>query len=359
MWYKNNFFKIITGIILTFIAIFLLGQINFVIEPFKHVIGILFFPILISGILYYILRPIVNFIHRFRVPRSISIVIVFLGIIALITIFTIYSGAIITNQLNQFISDLPKIIESGKGTTEGIMNSKYMGLIDFEKIKLQLSVLLENSIPFLSKEIFGFFGTLTSVATTLIIVPFILFYFIRDDKIFVAQFLKILPSKYKFKIKKILKEIDNTLSAYITGQLIIALILGVLMYIAYLIIGLKYSLVLAIFVMVMCSIPLLVTTIGVIPAILVSITDRPIMALYIVITLIAVQQLEGNFIAPQLIGKSLNIHSLTLILLFLVAASMYGIIGMLIAVPVYSIVRITIIAILTMREKKEHKKESN
>jgi predicted PurR-regulated permease PerM len=137
-----------------------------------------------------------------------------------------------------------------------------------------------------------------------------------------------------------LDDVDKTLSAYIIGQAIIALTIGILMYIGYLILGLNYALILAVFAMVTAFIPILGAFIGVIPAVLVGLTVNPLMALKVLILMIIVQQLEGNLISPQIIGKRLNIHPLTFIIILLAAASLFGFIGMLIAVPVYAVCKI-------------------
>lgn len=112
------------------------------------------------------------------------------------------------------------------------------------------------------------------------------------------------------------------------------------MYLGYLIIGLKYSLILALFALITSFIPLFGSTIGIVPAVLVGLYEGPSAVVKILILMVLVQQLEGNLISPFLIGKRLDMHPLTLILLFLVAASFYGFIGMLIAVPVYAVLKV-------------------
>ncbi|SIC93771.1 putative permease [Mycobacteroides abscessus subsp. abscessus] len=137
-------------------------------------------------------------------------------------------------------------------------------------------------------------------------------------------------------------DIDKTLSTYIIGQFIIAFADGVLMYIGYLIIGLDYALVLALFATFLTVVPFLGPLLGIIPAIFVGLMQEPFMVIKILIVLVAVQQLEGNLITPQVMGKRLNIHPLTVILVLLVAGSLYGFIGILVAIPFYSVVKVIV-----------------
>ncbi|GAA0608722.1 hypothetical protein GCM10009001_27590 [Virgibacillus siamensis] len=113
------------------------------------------------------------------------------------------------------------------------------------------------------------------------------------------------------------------------------------MYIGYLIIGIPYAAVLGIFVMVTAIIPLIGPILGILPAIMVSLLLNPVKVIYILILTIVVQQLEGNLISPQVLGKRLDLHPLTVILLLVVAGALYGFIGVLLAIPLYAVLKVT------------------
>ncbi len=170
--------------------------------------------------------------------------------------------------------------------------------------------------------------------------PFFLFYLLKDDRLFHRRMLAIIPEKHRKSGEEILEDVDKTLSTYIIGQAIIALTVGVLMYIGYLILGLDYALILALFTLITAFIPILGAFIGIIPAVLVGLTVNPLMALKVLILMIIVQQLEGNLLSPQIMGKRMNIHPLTFLVLLLIAASLAGFIGMLVAVPLYAVVKV-------------------
>jgi predicted PurR-regulated permease PerM len=92
--------------------------------------------------------------------------------------------------------------------------------------------------------------------------------------------------------------------------------------------------------MITSFIPMFGTIIGVVPALLLGIAVNPFMAVKVLIVAVIVQQIEGNFVSPNVIGKRLDIHPLTVIIIFLGAAALYGFIGMLIAVPFYAVIKV-------------------
>lgn len=342
MWIKDRFFKYATGLLLVLLIIFFLGKLDFLLVPLQKFISILFFPIIVAGLLFYLLRPLVHMAEKLRIPRVLAIVAIFLALIILFSIASAYAGTLIAQQANQLVSDLPSMLLAAREKTNEILNNESMRFVFNGKLEQQLGVYLQNLIPALSNSIIGFLGALTSIAAVLVVIPFILFYLLKDEKKFSSGISSLIPAKYRDDVGAILSETDKTLSVYITGQAIVALVLGTLMYIGYLIIGINYSLILALFALVTSFIPMFGSIIGIIPAVIVSLGNNPFMAVKVIIIMIIVQQIEGNLVSPLLIGKRLNIHPLTLILLFLVAASLYGFIGMLIAVPVYAVLKVII-----------------
>ena len=176
-----------------------------------------------------------------------------------------------------------------------------------------------------------------------------MFYFLIDSDKFSPSIVRFVPVSHKDNFRKILSDIDFVLSNYIAGQLLVAFFIGVLMFIGYLIIGLKYSLILAIFAMLTCIIPFFGPWLGIIPAILLSLASGdPFMAVKIFIVMTVVQQIDNNFISPQVMKKSMDIHPLTVILLLMGIIPILGFIGLIIVIPLYSAIKITIKNIVEM-----------
>src|SRR5690606_10521720 len=173
--------------------------------------------------------------------------------------------------------------------------------------------------------------------------------------------MKYVSEEHKPEGRKLLEDVDETLSNYKVGQAIVAVVVGFFMFIGYVIIGLDYALSLAVFAMFLIIVPFLGPLIGVIPAIFVALmSGEPFMAIKVLIVLLIVQQLEGNLVTPNIMGSRLNIHPLTIILLLLIAAALYGFVGILIAIPLYAVLKTVVHNLrlfIRLRKKRQISKE--
>ncbi|KWW17397.1 hypothetical protein AS888_22640 [Peribacillus simplex] len=338
MWINKPFFKYACAIILIILIIFLLGKIEYLIQPLQSIIAAMFFPIILAGLLYYVLRPVVNLLTGF-IPRTISIFTVFLIIFSLIGSASYFGSPIVVDQFQKLSEDLPNKVKEISKESENMIKKNDFGMINTEALKENAGKHLKDYSEKLLVNVSTVFTTITSVLTVLVITPFILFYFLKDGEKLRPFLLKYIPSDVESEGNTILKDVDKTLSTYIIGQFIVSLVIGTLMYIGYLIIDLDYALVLALLAMIFTVVPFLGPLISIIPALFIALQQDVGMAVKVIIVLTVVQQVEGHLVTPNIMGKRLNIHPLTIILLLLAAGSIYGFIGILIAIPTYSVVK--------------------
>jgi predicted PurR-regulated permease PerM len=341
MWVQKPFFKYATGIILVLFIIFLFGKIDYFVWPLQNFIIAIFFPVLISGLIYYILRKPVRWLGQFM-PKVISILLVFLATAGIFSVFFYFAGSMMGEQISGITDNFPQKIEEVTKESEKVMKDNKVPVVDAQEMKQKALNYLSRISKNLGENVMTIFSFVTSVATVLVVVPFLVFFFLKDEEKLRPYIIKLIPNEHEQEGNKILKDIDKTLFTYVTGQFLIALADGILMYIGYKIIGLDYALLLAIFTMFLTVVPFLGPIIGVIPALFVALATSPMMMLKVLVVLIIVQQLEGNLVTPQVMGKKLNIHPITVILLLIAAGSIYGFIGILIAIPLYSVIKIII-----------------
>jgi predicted PurR-regulated permease PerM len=341
MWIEKAFFKYAAGIILILLIIFLFGKIDYFMWPLQNFIIAIFFPVLISGLLYYILRRPVRWLEQFM-PKVISILLVFLAAAGIFSVFFYFAGSMAGGQITSLTDNFPQKLDEITKESEKVMEDNDLQVVDAQEIKRKTLNYLSEVSRNLGENVMTIFTFITNVATVLVVVPFLVFFFLKDDEKLRPYIIKLIPNEHEQEGNKILKDIDKTLFTYVTGQFMIALADGILTYIGYKIIGLDYALLLAIFTMFLTVVPFLGPIIGVIPALLVALATSPIMMAKVLIVLLIVQQLEGNLITPQVMGKKLNIHPITVILLLIAAGSIYGFIGILIAIPFYSVIKIII-----------------
>ena len=147
------------------------------------------------------------------------------------------------------------------------------------------------------------------------------------------------------KYVKTVKELNETLSAYISSTIVDAVIIRIMSFIAMTIFKQPYSLLLAVFCGITNIIPYVGPFIGAVPAVIVGLFVSPFQALYMALSILVIQQLDGNVIKPLLFGKNMNMHPLTIILVLIGAGSVAGILGMLICIPVYAVIKTLVLNI--------------
>jgi predicted PurR-regulated permease PerM len=183
-------------------------------------------------------------------------------------------------------------------------------------------------------------GILTRIATILAVIPFIVFYLLKDDQQLTKYLSARTSEEMKNQLIKILNNVDETLSNYIRSLVIVSSSVGIMLFIGYWIIGLKYALILSMIALIFTTIPFVGPFLAISPAIIVALSHSPFMVLKVIGVFVIVQQTESNIISPQIIGQRLHIHPLTLILLLLAAGSIYGLIGLILATPVYAVTKV-------------------
>jgi predicted PurR-regulated permease PerM len=342
MWYKNGFFKYSTGIILVLLIVFLLGQVGFVLTPLKNALMVVALPLIIALLFYYLLRPLVRLLKKLGLPKFLSIAASFLLMTGLIVLLGILAGNVIVNEFNQLIKELPKITKVAENAITNLINSGNLDFLSTDEIVNRVSAFVEKVLPTLGVGVFSGISAVVGAVTALLFVPLILFYFLIDDSMFAERIIKMFPQKYRSETRDVLVDVDKTLSSYITGQAMVCLVIGILMYIGYLIIGLRYALVLALFSMVTAVIPFLGPLLGIIPAILVGLSYNFFMIIKILIVMLIVQQLEGNLITPQIMSKKISTHPVAIMMVLLVSASLFGFVGILLAIPAYALLKVVI-----------------
>ncbi|MFD3158616.1 AI-2E family transporter [Haloimpatiens sp. FM7330] len=351
MKYRNRVFEYGLGIFLFLLILYLIGKMGFIIIFLKQIFSLILIPLLMGILFYYILRPIVNFLEKRHINRGIASIIVTLGIIFVIIMIMIYGGTSLNNNFSKSFNDL---FTQFQNATK-IINEKFGGIISSIELNKRINSSVQNFWGTFTENITNIFSQIANVGSQIILIPFIIFYFLRDDKNYAKRIIKITPNKYKNAVKNLLLDVDKTLSTYITGQLIVAVVVGVLMYIGYRVIKIPNAFLLSIFVMITNIIPFLGPFLGAIPAVLMALTIDMWMILKVLIVSIIVQQLEGNLITPNILGNKLEIHPLSIILLVFIFISLFGTLGAFIAIPVYAVCKVTIKDIYKIYKVKDIK----
>lgn len=321
---------------------------QFIFRPIVVFIETLFFPFLLAGVLYYLFRPIVNLSEKYKVPKTLAIIVIYLTVIGFFTILVLLVGPLLQKEVSSLVNNFPFLINEIRDLIFEIQENEWFNrfqvaeTLALDKLSENMTAYITQAFNIVSTNIAGLLGFIANVIIFFIIIPFILFYMLKEGKKAPDQVLKLLPEKQRIEGKKILSDMDSKLSSYIQGQILVSLCVGVLMFAGFLIIGIDYALILALIAMFTNVIPFVGPWIGTVPALIVALIDSPFMVGKILAVIIIVQQFESNFISPQIMGKKMAIHPLTIILLLIVAGRFAGIIGMLLAVPTYAVCKVVV-----------------
>ncbi|MFP7300531.1 AI-2E family transporter [Neobacillus niacini] len=342
---KKKFQYWLIQVLLVLTIIWVSTKISFLFEPIGIFFSTIFFPILITGFLYFLLNPVVNFLQRHKVPRLLAIIIIYVVFILLCVLAIGNLIPAITKQFTALANELPVYADKTMQFIDNVMkSSEFKWVMDEQKDLLETvqERLIEfaNTLPnTITGSITNILGVITNIAIILVTVPFLLFYMFKDGHRFPSAISKFLPNAYRAEGLSILKETGDTLSAYIQGQVTVALAVGTLAFIGYLIIDLPFALVMALIVAFTNIIPYIGPILGGAPAVIVALFDSPTKALLVVVVILIAQQVEGNVLSPLILGKSLDTHPATIIIILLVAGNLAGVLGMVLAIPFYAVIK--------------------
>lgn len=345
---RNLIFTLVV-IILAAVAILLLRQIDFIFYPFIVLFSNIFIPLLIGVVLYYLFNPIISFFEKKKVPRIVSIIVFYLILILLIVWASSAALPALYEQIELLVQAFPGYIQSLSNNLEPFF-SRFISSDNFNQLSSQVEGLLsdlpERAVDFLQGGISGLSNVVsgvTNVVVTTIFVPVILFFLLKDDKQFASTFINILPPSWRKDFIRVIKQMSNRAGSYVKGQMIVATALGLMTYIGFKIIGLKFAGVLGLTTGLLSVIPYLGPTLSFIPAITIAMLDSWFMVVKLLIVWVVVQFIEGNILQPNIMGQQLSIHPLTIIIILFVAGDMAGIFGMIFGVPIYAILKVFVL----------------
>lgn len=344
-FYKEN--KLLTSLVvllLILLNIFLFMQIISIFEPIKSAIRIIFPPLIASIIAFYVLKPFVDFLERKGISRVMSIIVIIIAIIILITIGIFFIVPIINDQINSIIQEAPRywqqgIIffqeEIGADRLPEIMNTIQQSNLT-QSITRQTQNILTAAVDGLGSVI----SVTTQVIITIFTVPFVLYFMLVDSEKIPERILRLTPTKYRDTIARFMKNVDSQLGVYVRGQLFVALCVAIIFFIGYWAIGLNYYLVLAIIAGVFNLVPYLGSFLSGLLAVIVALFQSPILLVYLAIVFVIEQILENRVIQPIVLGSQLNIHPITILFVLLISGNVFGVVGLLLGVPTYAIIKI-------------------
>lgn len=346
-WILNN--KFVTSLIIVLLILLIIlvfSKISYLLQPIASFFSILGFPLVLSGILYYLMNPFVNWATRRGLSRSMAIVFAFLIFIVLLIWGFAILIPVIQEQVSGFIEEFPEYWVTINQMLSNLLEYNWFRNIQKQLLEINTEVLnyitnwangaLSNTGGWLSSVV----GVVTNVFVGLITMPIILYYLLKEGHKLPKAILQFLPNRQRESFGHLLAEINSQVSQYVQGQVIVATCVGIMFVIGYSIIGLNYGISLGIIAGFLNIIPYLGSFIAILPALIIGLVDSPWMLIQVIIVFSIEQFLEGRFISPQVLGSNLSIHPVTIMIVLLTSGKLFGLVGFVLGIPGYAVLKV-------------------
>jgi predicted PurR-regulated permease PerM len=328
--------------ILLFIFLYLFVRLFPVYGIFFTFLWQLSLPFFIAGLIAYLLHPVIAKLEDWNIPRSmaiLSIYLLFFGGIGYL-IYRVYPATIVqlrdlSEQLPQFISMYQSIINQMYESTSFLPETVH------DKMD-ELILRIESSIDNVLSRLVAGFTRIFDMVIIITVIPVLVFYFLKDYSKGKKLLKNYIPAKHRTKLSNILQGMNESLGGYIRGQLFVSLFVAVTAYILFEFLNLDYTLLLAIIMGVTNLIPYFGPIIGAIPAVAIAFTMSVNTVIFVIIAIFVIQLLESNLIAPYIVGKSIAIHPVAIIFALLLGGKISGVLGMILAVPLLTVLKVII-----------------
>lgn len=345
---ENKFVLGLLIFLLVALDIYVLTKISFIFDPLMVILKTVAAPIILAGISYYLFNPIIDWLEKKKWKRGWAIALLYIVIIGLIILLFSFVIPAVKDQIVSLFKSFPGYWDQ---ITQRFNEFSRSSL--FDQLKDKLSTNMSDIMKTISTKgtsvvnsaissIGSIVGTVTEVVLAIVTTPLVLFYLLKDGKKLPDFLLKMLPVNGRAHTRQVLGEANHQISSYIRGQIIVSLCIGILLFIGYLIIGLPYALTLAIIAACTSIVPYLGPAIAITPAIIIAIVTSPWLLIKLIIVWCVVQLLEGKFISPQVMGKTLKVHPITILFVILVAGNLFGVLGVIFAVPGYAVLKVIV-----------------
>ena len=307
----------------------------------RGVLAILFVSIILSVLI----DPLADWFEKKKIPRGLAVLAVYVILITLLSLVVVLLVPPIVSQFQQLIERLPVYWQKITATQIGEFASQY----DFKNLEESFKS-IETS---LARGVFATVGGVFGSVTALFLILVLTFYMVTQEEALKKTIKSFIPDQYLPYINQLSIRIQQKMTAWFKGQLILCFVVGFFAYIGLLILGVDYALALGLIAGITEIIPYVGPFIGGAVAVFIAFGDSPPKALMVVVLYLIIQQLENNLLVPRVMQKAVGLNPIVSIIALIIGAKLGGIVGALCAIPIASIISIFI------QDFKERRSGSN
>lgn len=320
----------------------LVGQLRGLFLDVWHVLAAIVWPLVLSIIATYVLRPIVDAFEARGVPRTVSILVIYGALAILFAVVLVNIVPLLGEQVAHLARQLPLYVKEFDTFVDHLSFAARV-LPNGVRIGLEKAVNGAETglVGWLSGALVGVRSLVGSVVAAFV-VPFLVFYLLKDYTLFTNLIVRLFPKRSRTTVSRILTGVDHSLGRYVRGQLLVMLLVGLATLAGLLIVRMPYALLLSSIAGLTNLIPYVGPFIGAAPALLMASGVSRLMVIKVLIVNLTVQQLEGNVFSPWIMGRTMNLHPLAILLAVMLAGEIGGITGLIFAVPLVATVKVIV-----------------
>ena len=299
---------------------------------FLYLIRDIIVMLFVAAILGAAIDPWVDYLQSKKIPRAVSILgmyVIGLGVLALAIILIL---PVMTTELRSLANNFPNYYEKilsafGQFQDDGITTTSFSNILE------SWAANLGQTTKGVFSTISGIFGGIISFIAVMVITFYLI---VRKDNM--KSFIQtVTPGKYQAYIIQLYNRVQRKIGSWLSGQLSLMIIIAVLSYVGLLVLGVRYTLLLALIAGLTEIIPYVGPTLGAIPAVLIAFTDSPFKAFLVLVLYVIIQQLENGIIVPRVMKKAVGLNPIIVIVVILIGGKIAGVLGALLAVPIATI----------------------
>jgi putative permease len=299
-------------------------------------LGDMLAPVLTGLVLAFLMQGLVNALERLRLPRIAAVSLVFLLFMSALALFLLVLMPLLWRQVITLFNELPRMLGEWQALLL-LLPERYPNLISDAQV-LQLTEGIGGEAGKFGQWALSFslssLPMLVSVMIYLVLVPILVFFFLKDSEVIGAWFRGYLPRE-RALITQVAQEMNQQIANYIRGKFIEIIICGVVTYIAFAALGLNYAALLALLVGLSVVVPYIGAVVVTVPVALIGLFQWGFgdQFLYLMVVYGVIQALDGNVLVPLLFSEAVNLHPVAIICAVLLFGGLWGFWGVFFAIP--------------------------
>ncbi len=299
----------------------------------KDVIIIFLFAIIIAAAV----TPFANWLDSKGFPRLLGVLILYLALFGMLILVLSLVVPYIADEISQLSTTLPKVVERVSTSLENVQKEspKYLDFVsELQNILDSFSIYLQQSSQSVLSIVINVFGGVMSFIA-IVVISFYLSVMKRGIESFIES---VVPAKQEAYVMDLWRRSELKVGRWLQGQMLLALIVGLTVYIGLSLMGVRFALIMGILAMAFEIVPIVGPVLAAIPAVLLAFIQDPGLGLWVIVFYVIVQQLENHLLVPVVLGKTIGLNPIVVLMALLIGNQLAGISGMLLSVPLATVI---------------------